>query len=246
MQLNARFVFLSSVTCPVLPVGEERRVHCSSHAGTYFGEMGVRTQGGARLHVVAGGVDQGLARVTLHTAAGVTYQLNVGDMYGEPNGADVETAYSATERSQHGMVVVPDTEHRHHARHHAHSLSHQHGMNDTQPSVHAERGSAMYVHRLSSRSLLVHVGVYELLLENSDRYVDLVWVAVTNWTALFEHVQPNGLLGRTHHRDSQGTLSAEQEEQHREQDGDVFGCNVQQDKHCRGEGEGEGEAAAAA
>ena len=204
--------------------------------------MGVRTAGGDRLHVIAGGVDTGLLSVTLHTAAGTTHELQVGDMYGEPNGADVETASSATERSQHVQVVQPDTSHRH-----AHSASHQHGMNSSQQTVHAQRvDSSMYVHRLSSRSLLVHVGVYELLLENSDRYVDLVWVAVTDWTALFERVRPQGLLGRTHDQAVNTTLTQHDEEQYREQDDDVFGCNIHHDKHCKAQAEAEAEAEAKA
>ena len=53
------------------------------------------------------------------------------------------------------------------------------------------------VHRASYRSVYVHAGVYEMVLENSDYYLDLAQVQVSNWNTLILHVRPEGLLGRT-------------------------------------------------
>ena len=105
-------------------------------------------------------------------------------------------------------------------------------MNDTAQTAHPSRDGSLYVHRLSARSLLVHVGVYELLLENSDRYVDLVWVAVINWTHLLHVQRPSGLLGRTWNSSVSVQLTAEDEDRYRERDGDVHGCNMAEDRHC--------------
>ena len=143
VQLNALFVFLDSVNCPELAADETARVHCSSHAGTYMGEMAIRTSSGDRLHIVAGGVELGFSSVT-------------------------------------------------------------------------------------------HIGVYELLIENSDRYVDLVHVAVTNWTTLLTELQPSGLMGRTWNSNASMELSEADEERYRERDSELMGCHVDTDKFCSG------------
>ena len=64
VQLNARLVFLSNVTCPVLE--EPSHVHCSSHAGNYFGEMALITRSGAVLTLQSGDVSAGFTSVTVH------------------------------------------------------------------------------------------------------------------------------------------------------------------------------------
>ena len=155
VQLNALFVFLDSVTCPTLPANTTARVHCSSHAGTYFGEMAFRTASGDLLHIVAGGVEEGLQAVTVTSAAGGTSQLAVGDSVGEPNGADCETDYSQTEHSGCGLLPGEQqqeqpADHRHHNQHA--NISHQHGMNDSTQTAHASRpAGSLYAHRLSAR-----------------------------------------------------------------------------------------------
>ena len=85
---------------------------------------------------------------------------------------------------------------------------------------HAPR-SALYVHRSTFRSLTVHAGLYELLVENSDHYLDLVQVTIANWTRLAE-VQPEGLLGRTWNASAP---MPPVEERYREKDGQLTGCH---------------------
>ena len=62
----------------------------------------------------------------------------------------------------------------------------------------------LYVHRTSYRSLIVHAGLYEVLIESSDHYVDLVQVAVSDWTALLHIAQPSGLLGASWNNSASG------------------------------------------
>ena len=83
--------------------------------------------------------------------------------------------------------------------------------------------------RTSLRSLTVHCGVYELVVDNSDRYLDLVTVTVTDWTELMERVRPQGLLGCTHEATA---VMPPDEEQHRERANDLLGCDTLSDRHC--------------
>ena len=116
----------------------------------------------------------------------------------------------------------------------SHHLSHSHrdpltGINSA--SSHAPRPD-LFVHRSSFRSLTVHVGLYEMLIDNADHYLDLVQVTIANWTTLTE-VQPEGLLGRTWNA---AVPMPPMEEQYREKDGDLTGCNfeVEVNKFCHG------------
>ena len=64
MQLNARFVYLRNISCPVV---EGRDVsNCFQEQGTFFGSMALRVQGGHWLRVVGGAVQDGFASVQLH------------------------------------------------------------------------------------------------------------------------------------------------------------------------------------
>ena len=93
--------------------------------------------------------------------------------------------------------------------------------------------SSITVRLLSPRSLSMHVGIYELLVENMDLYVDLASVTVASWSRLVNDVRPEGLLGRTW-LESIGEPAEEGEvEQYRELDDDILGCNAARVRfHC--------------
>ena len=198
LSLNSRFVFLSHVTCPELVANETRRVHCSSHAGTYFGEFGLTTVSGDRLYIASGSVDVGFHQVTVN---GV--ELAIDQSFGTP------PLHAVPHESHTSHAMAPATE-------------------AAQSAEHAAR-LTLYVHRTSARSLIVHAGLYELLIENSDSYVDLVQVKVVDWTALLETEQPSGLMGASWNNSA---VMPPAEEQHRERDGALMGCNIASDKFC--------------
>ena len=177
LQLNCRLVFLSNISCPVLEVADS--VHCSNHAGTYFGEMALTLRDGethrlVTLHVVGGPVSTGFSSVTVSGQS-----LAVSAQYGS----------LLTDRSR--------------------------------PSL--------YVHRRSPRTLVVHAGLYEMWLDNSDRYVDLVQVQVSSWTQLLQTTQPTGLLGSTWNRT---TTIPPPQHLYRERDNNITGCNIPTQKFC--------------
>lgn len=64
MQMNSRFVFLDHGACPIL---NGRRAHaCWSHPGSYLGEIGIKTNGGDRVHISSGSARHGFKRITLN------------------------------------------------------------------------------------------------------------------------------------------------------------------------------------
>ena len=229
VQLNARLVFLSNVTCPdTAPTSSPARVHCSSHAGTYFGEMDLVTASGDRLTVRSGDVREGLREVTVNARS-----VGVGEAYDvaqekEDNGHgtakpretqnSTQDAVDTQDAALSAAATTPSTP----------STS---ASTSSAPSPSAPYFSSLRVHRSSPRSLTVYAGLYELLLENSDRYVDLVQVKVRNWTALMEEVRPEGLMGCTWNATAPMPPN---EELHRERDSDLHGCNTETNQHsCR-------------
>ena len=64
LQVNARFTFLTSGACPVFRHGRTA-ANCWTHAGSYFGSMGVRSAAGSRLLIVAGNASTGFASIGL-------------------------------------------------------------------------------------------------------------------------------------------------------------------------------------
>ena len=222
VQLNTRLVLLHNISCPEResPV----HVHCSSHAGTYFGEMAVSLSNGDRLHVVAGEGSVGFASVTVDSLP-----ISVNETYGTPPPAVLleqqQQAADTTDTSdlltdappQSSPLPLPAS-----------------GLPPSSPSPPASPSSpstspSLFVHRLSARSLLVVCGVYELLIENSDRYLDLVQVTVSSWRQLIQTVQPTGLMGLTWNRTA---AIPPTEAEHREQHDDLWGCDIPQQKHC--------------
>ena len=165
-QLNARFVFLSSGSCPPVSV---LRTQCWSHSGSYFGEVAVQSSSGARLLVQSGAAADGLSLLQLD---GQTLELTGG---------------AANLSSADGSLTV----------------------------------------RLYSRwQLHVTVGVYELEMDNSDRFLNLAAVRVRDWSRLSQRLQPHGLLGQTWRRSSAGLEVRQVEglvDDYLEADSDIFG-----------------------
>jgi hypothetical protein len=64
LQYNSRFVFLSAGSCPV--VHGRKQKGCWSHAGSYLGELGLKTRAGDKIHLVTGAAKHGFAEVTLN------------------------------------------------------------------------------------------------------------------------------------------------------------------------------------
>ena len=65
-QLNARFTFLASGGCPVYAAATDAKPtagQCWTHPGSYFGELGVRTEEGSTLRIVAGSGAHGFVSV---------------------------------------------------------------------------------------------------------------------------------------------------------------------------------------
>ena len=210
MQLSSRFVYLSNITCPTLSADElsqPAKVHCSSHPGTYFGEIGLVTHSGDRLYIAAGSVTVGFAAVQVNGLS-----IEVGQFSGARPLVDVRHELH-TSSAVNGVEATTESEQQ-------------------APSSHPAR-SSLYVHCTSARSLVVHAGLYEMLIENSDNYLDVVTVHITSWPDLVGTVQPSGLLGVTWNNTATIPPS---EEDHRERDGELMGCNVEMDKFCAARG----------
>jgi len=66
LQVNSKFVFLSSGECPV--VNGVKAKGCFSHPGSYLGEIGLMTKAGERVKLVAGPASQGFHSITVNNA----------------------------------------------------------------------------------------------------------------------------------------------------------------------------------
>ena len=67
VQVNTRFVFLQGPRpCPVMPSTGKQASTCWSHAGSYLGELAVKTSAGDRVHIVAGSAVDGFSSVTVN------------------------------------------------------------------------------------------------------------------------------------------------------------------------------------
>jgi hypothetical protein len=64
LQYNSRFVFLEQGKCPV--VNGKKQKGCFSHAGSYLGELGLKTKAGDRIHFVSGDAQTGFAAVEIN------------------------------------------------------------------------------------------------------------------------------------------------------------------------------------
>jgi len=71
-QYNAKFVFLDGGKCPI--VDGRKMKGCWAHAGSYLGQIGIKTTSGNKLQLVAGSADQGFEQVLIDGKS-----INIGD-----------------------------------------------------------------------------------------------------------------------------------------------------------------------
>ena len=70
VQINTRFLFLQGPRpCPVMPSTGKLASTCWSHAGSYLGELAVKTSAGDRVHIVAGDATDGFSAVSVNGKA---------------------------------------------------------------------------------------------------------------------------------------------------------------------------------
>ena len=91
---------------------------------------------------------------------------------------------------------------------------------------------SIVVRPLSSHSVVVTAGLYELRIDSVDLYVDVAEVVVSDWARLVEEVQPEGLLGRTWNADVGAPENEAEVELYREQDDNILGCRTARDRFC--------------
>lgn len=115
--------------------------------------------------------------------------------------------------------------------HHHRNPTHPQGGETIPDDDHAAR-SSMYISRPSSHYMEVNIGLYELVIENSDQFVNLLSVSVSCWACLMDDVRPQGLLGRTWDKNTQHDASDETVSKYQEKDNNIFGCNTDMDKFC--------------
>lgn len=67
MQMNSRFVFLNKGDCPV--INGKKQANCFAHAGSYLGEIGIKTSGGDRVQIVSGPAASGFKSILVNGVA---------------------------------------------------------------------------------------------------------------------------------------------------------------------------------
>ena len=169
VQVNSRFVFLSSGECLRNSEGQPLYT-CWSHAGSYLQSIALQTADGDRLLVVAGAAAMGFSNATLGRQ-----QLSVSDAV---NGHD-------------GKLTITFT---------------------------------------SLRSITIaNAGLWSISLENSDGFLNIVSLSVSNWSTLVTALKPHGLIGQTWRRDQKGDDVKQVEgrvDDYAERANDLFGCSV--------------------
>ena len=100
---------------------------------------------------------------------------------------------------------------------------------------HAHHLSRAHCALLHSHVVQCHVGVYELVITNSDSFVNLHEVSVSDWTALTHEIQSHGLLGQTWRRRVGGEVAGVDGmvDDYAEQDNDVYGTKTHFNQHRR-------------
>ena len=74
----------------------------------------------------------------------------------------------------------------------------------SQPAPASSSDSSIAVRILNAWQVEVTVGLYTMQLDNSDLFINLVSVRVSDWSKLVRDVQPHGLLGQTWKRQQSG------------------------------------------
>ena len=82
----------------------------------------------------------------------------------------------------------------------------------------------------SLRSITIaNAGLWTMTLENSDGFLNIVSLSVSNWAKLVSVVKPHGLIGQTWRRDQKGDEVKQVEgrvDDYAEKTNDLFGCDV--------------------
>ena len=253
VQVNARFVYLHNVTCPVAEDGTGVE-HCFQEAGTYFGQLAIRVQGGHTLRVVGGDLLQGFAQVTVDehmpVAVGSSYTIMAGGQLTSSTQHASTTTSHPTAPSNTPIPLTPTSTTTSTADRAALQLRSLRGLlwgSEEQarlashlalsPSLPSPTPSSLSapllsVRRLSSHRVQVRAGVYVLSVQAMDNYVDVAAVEVECWHCLTHTLQPQGLLGQTWNASAEVKSSDTEADEYREQGGDVLGCQHQHDKFC--------------
>ena len=105
---------------------------------------------------------------------------------------------------------------------------------DGEVAVSASHSSSpsIQVRLVSPRSVMVSAGLYRILIENVDLYVDVSEVTVTSWDRLVNEVRPDGLIGHTWNCSVMAVHDGDDVERFREQDQNLMGCNTDTDRFC--------------
>ena len=237
VQLNARFVYRSNVTCPVTEDGSPVE-RCFSEAGTYFGSIALRVTSGEWVTVEGGAVHDGFASVQLHDGtavhAGQTYRvLNSGGA-----GSSVASSDGASAAAQ-PTSSSPPTSLAARLLQRAQQHSRLRGGVGTRGSSDVPSTLTLYtpvlsIHRPDARRLTVSAGAYSFALTNMDGYVDVTRMDTTCWQCVINTLRPDGLLGQTWNATAtvRGQSEAEVEE-YREARDDTLGCQHAHDRFCR-------------
>ena len=98
---------------------------------------------------------------------------------------------------------------------------------------HAHHLSRSHCLLLHSHIVQCHVGLYQLTLTNSDGFVNLHEVSVSDWTALTHEIRSHGLLGQTWRRRTGGEVDGVEGlvDDYAEQNNDMFGTKTHFNLH---------------
>ena len=227
MQLNARFVYLRNISCPVV---EGRDVsNCFQEQGTFFGSMALRVQDGDWLRIVGGPVADGFASVSVNDVQAV----QVGDVVSVGGGA--AGSASSPSGSAANMKLSKPRLLRGQAELSREEALQKVGAAAAQASVASSSASTFTVSRPSHRQLHVQAGDYTFQIDNMDGYVDITQLDVQCWLCLEQEqgsMQLDGLLGQTWNASAVIKQSDDEVEEYRVQGDDLLGCQHQHDRFC--------------
>ena len=213
VQVNAHFVQLSNVTCPL--VDGRAAEHCYVEAGTYFGVLSVMVRGGAYVRITGGGHDEGFHSVRIQDQI----SIEVGDSWD-----GVAMGHGEERQGVQGVVEVKGAQRLLRGR--------KGEAADADSGEQSSTFPTLTVHRSSPRTLRVRAGVYELQVDNMDQYVDVAALDVSCWQCVVEQLRPEGLLGQTWNATAAVKHSEDEVEQYRERDDHLLGCKHQHDRFC--------------
>ena len=247
VQVNARFVYRSNVTCPVTEDGSPVE-RCFSEAGTYFGQVAIRVHEGKWLRVVGGPVAEGFASVHMRDGTqvqvGQTHRVlsrgGGGERSVTSSGGTARIAEGSADSALPASPVFTPLAARQLRRAALHSRL-RGGVGAVGVAVPGDdtssallRSPILSVHRPDTRRLTVLAGAYSFALTNMDGYVDVARLDTTCWQCVVDELRPDGLLGQTWNASAviRGQSEAEVEAFREAQD-DTLGCQHQHDRFCQ-------------